>query len=748
MEVAENHHTDRNRPWRRLRVFAPAALLLLISAGFYWKIVLTGQFTWLDSPDLSNQVLPWLQVQAGEWHQGRLPLWDPYLWGGQSLIGQTQPGVAYPLNWILFLLPLRHGWIRQSYLNWYFVLIHFMASWFGYLLCRDLKRSRLASIVAGCVFAFGGWVGVTEWPQMLNSAVWAPLVLLFLLRSLRGERPVASAAASGAFFGMAWLGGHHQIPIFLLLTTGAIWTYHVFRRGLPDWRVVRLAAVFLVFMVLVSGLQTLPAYEYGKLAKRWVGAEEPKGWTEPVPYTVHSRYSLIPTSLLGIVVPGVNRYGDPFIGVTALSLALLAAAMAWRESAVKMFAAVAAGGLLFSLGRNNVFHGVIYALVPLVEKARTPSNAVCIYHFGIAVLTAYGIDYLLSANESPWPRRAAISLAVFGGLVFALLGALVLGQKPPGDDRFAVIALVALLLAWLLQAWRRGHITPRAGVVLALGLMLIEFANLSGIYWPNREEKDRNAFVKPLAGDSDLAGFLLSLPWPVRVEVSNQDIPYNFGDWYGIDQYGGYVASLPAALLDLPWQDPRTRQLFGVNYTVARAPPGPNQQEVFQTARGLKVYRNADALPRVWTVHEAQQVRDKGEARAILQDRTFDLRRRTFLLEPPPPEMESCQEADDVRLVRRNSGRVTIEADMGCRGMVILGDSYFPGWVARVDGRRTKIYEAYAAVRGVMAGKGRHTIEMRYLPVSVIAGLIMSLSGALGAVVVSFRARAEGGMRA
>ncbi len=741
--MAEKHHTDRNRPRRRLRALLAPAILLLICVGFFWKIVLTNQYTWLEGPDLAHQVLPWFQMQAGEWHRGRVPLWDPYLWGGQSLIGQAQPGVAYPLNWLLFLAPLRQGWIRESYLHWYFVLIHFMAALFGYLLCRDLKRSQVASIVGGCVFALGGWVGVTDWPQMLNSAVWAPLVLLFMLRSLRGQRPVASAAASGAFFGMAWLGGHHQIPIFLLLATGGIWLYHVFRGGRPDWGVAKLAAVFLVFTVLVSGLQTLPSYEYGKLAKRWVGAAEPKGWNEPVPYSVHDQYSLIPTSLLAIVVPGVNRHADPFIGVAALTLALLAVAMAWKEFPVKVFAAVAAGGLLFSLGRNNVFHGILYALVPLVEKARSPSMAVFIYHFGIAVLTAYGIDYLLSDEHSPWPRRAAMSLAVFGALVFTILGALVVGQKPPGDDRFVVIALVALLLAWLLQGWRKGHIAQGTAAVLALGLMLIEFGNLSGIYWPNREAKDRITYLNRMPEDSDLAGFLLSIPWPVRVEVPDQDIPYNFGDWYGIDQFGGYLASLPVNLLELPWEAPRAKQLFGVNYTVKREPPAPNEQAVFRTARGLNVYWNVDAFPRVWAVHEAQQIRQEGEVQAIIGDDSFDLRRKTFLREPPPA-LETCPAIDDVWLTKRNSGRVIIEADMGCRGMVILGDSYFPGWVATVDGKRAKIYEAYAALRGVVVEKGKHRIEMRYLPLSVLVGLLMTLSGVGGAVALSVRARRKG----
>jgi len=469
----------------------------------------------------------------------------------------------------------------------------------------------------------------------------------------------------------------------------------IFRRGRPDWGAAKLAAVFLVFMVLVSGLQTVPAYEYGKLARRWVGTNEPKAWNEIVPYSVHSEYSLIPTSLLSIVVPGFARHADPFMGVTALSLALLAVAMAWREFPVKIFAAVGAGGLLFSLGRNDVFQGILYALVPMVEKARSPSMAIFIYHFGIAVLTAYGIDYILSGDDSPWPRRTAICLAALGVLLFTILGVLVLGQKPPGEDRFVVVALVSLLLAWLLQGWRGRLITQTTAAVLALGLMLIEFGNSSGMHWPNEEEKARNALLRSLTEDSDLAAFLVGVPWLARVEISDEDIPYNFGDWYGIDQFGGYVASLPVNLLDLPWNAPHAQKLFGVNFVVRRGPPGPGQVEVFQSARGLKVYWNADAFPRVWAVHEAQRVRQRGQVGATLSDTAFDLRRKTILLEPPPA-LEACPASDDVRLTRRNSGRVTIEADMGCRGMVVLGDSYFPGWSATVDGKRVNIYEALA----------------------------------------------------
>src|SRR2546430_16452290 len=142
MQVVEKHRTDRDTATSRIQAVAWPALLLLICICFFWKLVLTNQYTWLDSPDTVNQILPWYQFQAGEWHQGKFPLWDPYHWGGQSLIGQGQPGAAYPLNWILFLLPLRNGWIRQPYVHWNFVLIHLMGALFCYWLFRDLKRIR------------------------------------------------------------------------------------------------------------------------------------------------------------------------------------------------------------------------------------------------------------------------------------------------------------------------------------------------------------------------------------------------------------------------------------------------------------------------------------------------------------------------------------------------------------------------------------------------------------------------------
>jgi hypothetical protein len=186
------------------RALKISALLIAIVALFYWRLTLTDQYEWMWSPDTAGQVLPWFQTQALQWHRYGFPMWDQYLWNGQPLFGQAQPGAAYPLNWLLFWMPLdAEGHIRPLALAWYYVAIHLMAAAFCYRLCRDLGRSIAASICGAMIFAFAGYVGRTDWPQMLDAAVWMPLVFLYQLRAGAGKRPLANGALAGLFLGMA-----------------------------------------------------------------------------------------------------------------------------------------------------------------------------------------------------------------------------------------------------------------------------------------------------------------------------------------------------------------------------------------------------------------------------------------------------------------------------------------------------------------------------------------------------------------
>ncbi len=743
MPAVDIHHSGFLQPVRRIgsRLAAPL-LLLLICAGFHWKLVFTTQYTWLESTDLAYQVLPWFQYQAGEWREGRFPLWDPYTWAGQPLHGQAQPGVAYPLNWLLFLLPQRDGWIKQISLHWYLVVIGWMAALTAYALCRDLKRSRGASVIAASLFALGGYFGSIDWPQMLNGAVWAPLVLLFLLRALNRRRPVASAAAAGAFLGIALLSGHHQIPTYTALAAGAVILLFMFRGGRLDLNAVRVAALFGIFAFLVGAAQSFPAYEYGKLAHRWVGLPEPVDWQTKVPYTLHAHYSLQPASLLGIVVPGIHSNTNPHTGAVAVALALLAVALCWQQKTVRISAVLAVLSLFFSLANHTIFHGVLYSLLPLVEKARSPSMAIFIFHLAFVPLIAYGIDHIQDHRSSPWIRRACLWLIGFGTLVFVTYFVLIASGRIQitADTRPLMAALVALLLAGLLHGCAREAFTRRAFLLGVGALMLIELGNVSHFFLPHETEEKRRTYLKEMAQHADIVEFIRSTSEYPRVVVDDDVIRYNIGDWHGIDVYGGYLASITSNLLKMDLHAERVKNLVGVEYIIGNQPSMPDAVQVFESSGGLKVYRNPHAFPRAFAVHRAIQYEKQDEIHPLMFSIENDLRTFTFVPDSPPV-MEQCAAPDEVRILRRESNRVVILAEMGCAGMVVLSDTHYPGWVANVNGEPAKMYAAYSALRGVGVGAGTSIIEMHYRPASFYWGAGLTLLGLMAAVVLGWLSR-------
>src|SRR5262249_14319502 len=160
---------------------------------------------------------------------------------------------------------------------------------------------------------------------VMGGFLWTPLVFLFLLRVLRGYRPIASAALSGLFLGASWLSGHHEVPIYLSFTVAGVWLYHlIVSSGAERRRLARLAAIAALFAVLTSGLQTIPGYEYAGLAQRWAGADHALSWNETIPYSVDTMYSFRPGSLLGLLVPWLADDSNAYLGVVAISLAVLA----------------------------------------------------------------------------------------------------------------------------------------------------------------------------------------------------------------------------------------------------------------------------------------------------------------------------------------------------------------------------------------------------------------------------------------
>ena len=544
-------------------VFERRPLLLLVALVllFFWKLVFSSQFTFLDSPDLVFQVLPWYQVQALAWNAGEFPLWDPYQWAGQSLLGQMQPGAAFPLNWPLFLAPLDEGYIDLDWVHLHFVLMHLLAALFMYALARQLGRSRYASLLVGVAFACSGYVGSTGWPQMIHGAIWIPLIFLLFHRVIRTgttRSGFAYAVLCGGIVGLSLLSGHHQTPMYTLMALSGFFIVTFASRwneskssagGLAALYIVIAAAAF-----LVAALQLFPAFEYGSEAYRWVNTPQPVTMGDDVPFYAHTDLRLVAISLLGLFVPHAYLTVSTFVGFLCLSLFVYGVATCWRETAVRGYLALAVAALAYSVGPFSLLHGWVYNFVPFADKARYPSHAIFVFQFALLVVAAFGVDRLFEARQEDdrWTRRIATTLAAFAAAAWLLL----LNQHLSGTlsdnpgDRVMLASVIALALAGLLTALRRGAI-PRPGMrALFVLLMIFEMGVAHAIVLMHRSDPNRPGFLDKLTELRGVTDFLKQQPQPFRFEIQTEEDKANLGSWEGLEMVDGFLASVDRGMFD------------------------------------------------------------------------------------------------------------------------------------------------------------------------------------------------------
>jgi hypothetical protein len=91
-----------------------------------------------------------------------------------------------------------------------------------------------------------------------------------------------------------------------------------------------------------------------------------------------------------------------------------------------------------------------------------------------------------------------------------------------------------------------------------------------------------------------------------------------------------------------------------------------------------------------------------------------------------------------------NPSQVWVNVEMACQGLLIVSDNWYPGWRAEVDGRPTEIWRVNTVIRGVVVNAGRHTVAMRYRPLSVYFGFAFTLLGLAAAIVLHRRPETDG----
>ncbi|HTD79781.1 MAG TPA: hypothetical protein VK898_19250, partial [Chloroflexota bacterium] len=190
-----------------------AAGLLAASLVFYYPLVFLGRA--LVDYDAFVYFYPQRVFLARSLLAGRIPLWDPYLFGGAPFLANPQTAVLYPPSWLFVLGPVQAVYAAQL------VLHAFLASFFTYLLARHaFGVLPLAAAVGGLAFAFGGFaVGQVGHLNQISAAAWLPAVLLAYDRFVTMRR-VYWLALGALALAMQLLAGHPQETYMTLIVLG------------------------------------------------------------------------------------------------------------------------------------------------------------------------------------------------------------------------------------------------------------------------------------------------------------------------------------------------------------------------------------------------------------------------------------------------------------------------------------------------------------------------------------------------
>jgi Bacterial membrane protein YfhO len=144
-------------------------------------------------------------------------------------------------------------------------------------------------------------------------------------------------------------------------------------------------------------------------------------------------------------------------------------------------------------------------------------------------------------------------------------------------------------------------------------------------------------------------------------------------------------------------------------------------------SHAVALFENRDVMPRAFIVHQAE-VTDDNTALARMRRLDFRPDQVVFLNggQSLSQASDSSSASDQVAITEYSSGHVVIKASTSKSGYLVLSDSFYPGWIASVDGQPAPIDRADYAFRAVMLPQGEHTIVFEFRPFSVMLGAVVS----------------------
>ncbi len=176
----------------------------------------------------------------------------------------------------------------------------------------------------------------------------------------------------------------------------------------------------------------------------------------------------------------------------------------------------------------------------------------------------------------------------------------------------------------------------------------------------------------------------------------------------------------------------RLFDLMNVEYMITDRELGGRWRLAFaERDSPIRVYRNPDVLPRAFILYQWERAPTAEAALNRLVNDSFDFRTRVILEGAAPDLLSGSQmlpQVGQARIVHYEPERVVIETNTVADGILVLTDTYVPGWQAHVDAQPTEVYIADYAFRAVPIPAGQHRVELVYAPASFAVGSALSLA--------------------
>jgi hypothetical protein len=706
---------------------------------------------------------------------GRIPQWNPYLFGGMPFIAASSGDIFYPTAWLRWIMPVGTAMALG------FAVHLVLAGLFAYLFLRALRCSWAGAVVGGLAYELTGILASLAHPghdgKLFVSAL-APLLLLALTRAIRDRRHAAYGLVA-LTVGLCILTPHPQMTYYLLIAAG-IWTLYLAffdperPRDLRPVPAIGLAALAVVLGVGIGGIFVVPFLSYFPYSPRVIG-DSATSWEYA------TSYALPLEELFGTILPHFSGLGpdaywgrnfaklhSEYLGAIVVALAGLGIAARRRQRGLLALAVIAGLFLLVSLGGHTPFYRLWYEVMPYMKKVRAPGMAFFLVALPVAVFAAFGADRLLRREVAP---RTVLYL--FGGLaVFALLGVTGLLQgvaeglaadprlvaraqaNAPalvgGSFRLLIAVVVGGAVAWGVAS---GQLRDR---IAALALAVVVAGDLLSI--------DRHFYVfdapaSELFAPDEVTSYLARQAKPYRV-MDYGAYPGDFLMAHRIPTVLGYHGN-EVRFYDEVWGGKNVYanlgnwnlwDLWAVGFAVlADSQPIPGFHRVAGPVRstpGRPVFLfERDTMPAYARVLPVAAKLPEDRLIPTLLDPRFPLAVATLFPEStsvaPPP----IQGGMPVSVAARASvtawepGRMSITIDGAERreSYLVVAETWYPAWHATVDGNDAPVHRANHAQIAVELPSGARTVELFFDDPASGRGRLLTLvslllTGALAAL--------------